>query len=172
MGLLSLDRKTENATIRRLLQEVDKHKGSPTSAPSPSPSPMALPPLVRSKLLPSPSLAPSSESFPPAPSPSPINQPSPEHRHKSAKSFPSVQVSPPSGEHNSHLIIFLSVAAGSCFLVALSLVYFLCCRANKVVTVMPWRTGLSGQLQKAFVTGWSPFELCREPPVSLISMFI
>ncbi|XP_010922598.1 protein MALE DISCOVERER 2 [Elaeis guineensis] len=42
---------------------------------------------------------------------------------------------------------------GASLLLVLSAVYLLCYRANKVVTVMPWRTGLSGQLQKAFVTG-------------------
>ena len=169
------DRKTKDATIRRLLQEVRKHKGhhhrhqnhnSGAPASSPSPSPMVPPPLVRANS------PPSTNSFPPAPSRSPINQVSPDHRHSSAaNSLPSVQVSPPPGKHDSHWIVFMSVAAGSCFLLALSLVYFLCCRANKVVTVMPWRTGLSGQLQKAFVTGWFPFQLFKASCI-LISIFI
>lgn len=59
----------------------------------------------------------------------------------------------PASKGNSHLIVYLSVGAGISFLAALSIIYFFCYRINKVVTVMPWRTGLSGQLQKAFVTG-------------------
>ncbi|XP_040380628.1 probable inactive receptor-like protein kinase At3g56050 [Oryza brachyantha] len=45
-------------------------------------------------------------------------------------------------------------AAGASVLLAVSVAAFvLCYRSSKVVTVRPWATGLSGQLQKAFVTG-------------------
>ncbi|OIW20183.1 hypothetical protein TanjilG_06571 [Lupinus angustifolius] len=37
--------------------------------------------------------------------------------------------------------------------VLVSVVAFVCFRSSKVVTVKPWTTGLSGQLQKAFITG-------------------
>lgn len=40
------------------------------------------------------------------------------------------------------------------FISAVGLVFW---RRTKVVTVNPWATGLSGQLQKAFVTGYSSF---------------
>jgi len=33
------------------------------------------------------------------------------------------------------------------------------CKSNTVATVKPWATGLSGQLQKAFVTGKSSYSL-------------
>ncbi|KAF9596490.1 hypothetical protein IFM89_012221 [Coptis chinensis] len=46
----------------------------------------------------------------------------------------------------------LSGAAGISFLL-ISVIGLCFCRGKKVVTVRPWATGLSGQLQKAFVTG-------------------
>ncbi|KAI3856816.1 hypothetical protein MKX03_014134 [Papaver bracteatum] len=46
----------------------------------------------------------------------------------------------------------ISVAVGASFL-SIAAVVFLLCRSKKVVSVKPWVTGLSGQLQKAFVTG-------------------
>jgi hypothetical protein len=45
------------------------------------------------------------------------------------------------------------VAAGISAFLIISAVGALYCRAKKVGTVKPWVTGLSGQLQKAFVTG-------------------
>lgn len=50
--------------------------------------------------------------------------------------------------------IYVIAGAGASLLVAISAALFvLCYRSSKVVTVRPWATGLSGQLQKAFVTG-------------------
>ncbi|KAG1338045.1 inactive receptor-like serine/threonine-protein kinase [Cocos nucifera] len=57
----------------------------------------------------------------------------------------------PNGKHLTWLI--LGSIGGASLLLVVFAMYFLCYRASKVVTVMPWRTGLSGQLQKAFVTG-------------------
>ncbi|KAL5202937.1 hypothetical protein ABZP36_013889 [Zizania latifolia] len=52
---------------------------------------------------------------------------------------------------NNYVIV---AAAGASVVLAMSVAAFvLCYRSNKVVTVRPWATGLSGQLQKAFVTG-------------------
>ena len=61
-----------------------------------------------------------------------------------------------SSRHSSsgnHLAIILSTVLGGTALLLLlaSGIYF--CRTNKVSAVRPWATGLSGQLQKAFVTG-------------------
>uniref|UniRef100_A0A0A9CQY0 Protein kinase domain-containing protein n=1 Tax=Arundo donax TaxID=35708 RepID=A0A0A9CQY0_ARUDO len=50
--------------------------------------------------------------------------------------------------------VYVVAAAGAALLAAMSVALFvLCSRSSKVVTVRPWATGLSGQLQKAFVTG-------------------
>ncbi|KAF7816145.1 inactive receptor-like serine/threonine-protein kinase [Senna tora] len=50
-------------------------------------------------------------------------------------------------------VIIWSTAGGVSLLVFVSAIAFACFRNSKVVTVKPWVTGLSGQLQKAFVTG-------------------
>ncbi|CAD6272403.1 unnamed protein product [Miscanthus lutarioriparius] len=50
--------------------------------------------------------------------------------------------------------VYVIAAAGASLAAAVSVALFvLFYRSNKVVTVRPWATGLSGQLQKAFVTG-------------------
>lgn len=55
---------------------------------------------------------------------------------------------------NSHLVVILAgVIGGAVFLVISSIGIYLC--KTKVANVRPWATGLSGQLQKAFVTGKS-----------------
>jgi len=52
------------------------------------------------------------------------------------------------------VVIWASVAGVSAFLI-ISAAAVIICRSSKVVTVKPWATGLSGQLQKAFVSGIS-----------------
>jgi hypothetical protein len=55
-------------------------------------------------------------------------------------------------------VVYVFAAAGASLLAAVAVALFvLCYRSSKVVTVRPWATGLSGQLQKAFVTGAVPF---------------
>ncbi|XP_020086920.1 probable inactive receptor-like protein kinase At3g56050 [Ananas comosus] len=70
---------------------------------------------------------------------------------------PSFNLNPPpiaasNVKHATIWPIYASVAAGV-LLLAILAPFLLCCRASNVVTVSPWATGLSGQLQKAFVTG-------------------
>jgi hypothetical protein len=70
-------------------------------------------------------------------------------------------VKPPSAEaiskwkHVRSWHVYASVIGGVSFLLAMSVVLFVCIRTKKVVAVRPWATGLSGQLQKAFVKGTS-----------------
>ncbi|XP_010264565.1 PREDICTED: inactive receptor-like serine/threonine-protein kinase At2g40270 [Nelumbo nucifera] len=107
------------------------NKGSLSPSPSPLPSPSPSPP-------PSPSLLPSPSPKVIAPSPSappPVNN---------------VQLQSSSGNPKFLIWFGASVAA---FFLCLSVIGILYCRRNKVVTVKPWSTGLSGQLQKAFITG-------------------
>ncbi|KAF8396966.1 hypothetical protein HHK36_018603 [Tetracentron sinense] len=163
---------------RRLLQVVDalhlsKEKGQnkesqqnpSTSSPSvPSPSPSESP-------LPSPSPSPSSISLPHAPTPVPtadsaspaladppnvVSVPRPAHSTPiiSPAASPSQSAGMSSHHKASHhrAIILYGVIGASSFL-CIWVIAILFCRSNKVVTVKPWATGLSGQLQKAFVTG-------------------
>ncbi|KAJ8749755.1 hypothetical protein K2173_012306 [Erythroxylum novogranatense] len=52
----------------------------------------------------------------------------------------------------NHVLLVAGIVGSSLLLIsAIGLIVFI--RSSKVVTVRPWATGLSGQLQKAFVTG-------------------
>ncbi|XP_072997107.1 protein MALE DISCOVERER 2-like isoform X1 [Typha latifolia] len=81
---------------------------------------------------------------PPAPSPSLVTVESPP---------PQLPSTDQEKKHVTSWIIYGSVGGVLFSLVALSAVYLLCIRANKIGKVLPWATGLSGQLQKALVTG-------------------
>ncbi|CAN6206543.1 unnamed protein product [Urochloa humidicola] len=110
----------------------------PTPVPAPSPSPLSAPP----KASPSPSAsapAISPSGFHPlAAPPDPLSP------------LPSTTVPPP----NKHLWRKYSlVTAGSTVFLVLAAASVMYCRAKKVGSVRPWATGLSGQLQRAFVTG-------------------
>ncbi|OIW15078.1 hypothetical protein TanjilG_08565 [Lupinus angustifolius] len=103
---------------------------APSSAPSPDPLPAA-PPVV-------PKLAPPERTDYDSPSPLPI------------PGSPTQSIIPSS--KNNNVIIIAGVGGGVVFLVILGIGIYLC-KTDKVATVKPWATGLSGQLQKAFVTG-------------------
>lgn len=49
--------------------------------------------------------------------------------------------------------VIIGAVVGGSLLVLFSVIGTIFCRRNRVGTVKPWATGLSGQLQKAFVTG-------------------
>ncbi|URE02302.1 Sgf11 (transcriptional regulation protein), partial [Musa troglodytarum] len=130
----------------------------PTHAPVVSPSPSASAPSIA---------LPSSPSSHHVPAPAPVIEPPTSVPHNQTKfdlapSPVSILIPPPIGSpaaaantHKKHarLWVLSSIASAVSFLLAISAVYLLCWRANKVVTIRPWATGLSGQLQKAFVTG-------------------
>ncbi|XP_018502532.2 probable inactive receptor-like protein kinase At3g56050 [Pyrus x bretschneideri] len=127
---------------------------SPLPSPSPSSSPSASPSSSFPAPSPSPWVAPTPTSpvprnppttiFPtPGSSPAPIPSPS---------SSPSQVVQSNSNSRHRVVIICAGIVTG-CLLIFLSVVGIIVARSSKVVTVKPWATGLSGQLQKAFVTG-------------------
>lgn len=51
--------------------------------------------------------------------------------------------------------VYILIAVGAVFLLTLAAIILLVCCRRKVGATGPWKTGLSGQLQKAFVTGSS-----------------
>lgn len=130
------------------------HHRSPS--PSPSPSPSHSHAHVHSPS-PSPSLSPVT-----SPTPSPVFSPkrsshlnyttrSANSSHKNS-SVPSVSVSH-SDAHTSSSAwkYYISVPVVAVFLITSVLICI--CRRRNVVTIRPWKTGISGQLQKVFVTG-------------------
>lgn len=131
---------------------------SPSESPSNSPSPsFFLPSLLTSpELSPSPSSSPSPSPSPPVVSPSPTVLSTPPHSSWISAPSPapsSNQMNSQSSNPKHHCVVIWSTVGGFSFLVLVSFMVFICFRSNKVVTVKPWTTGLSGQLRKAFVTG-------------------
>lgn len=95
----------------------------------------------------------------PAPSP-PSNNSSPPSAPTPSASPPSLSAPVPaiSGNSKSFIskhktpILIGGIGGGACFVI-ISFILLYLYKTNKVATVKPWATGLSGQLQKAFVTG-------------------
>lgn len=162
---------TRGVRIRRIMQAAGKDEnrnGSPSPSPSPSQSPFQSPSFSHASSpspaspYPSPTLSPS---LVPAPSPliqdsqlhtntkqpSDLPPPSPPKNHSQTEQPPAI-----AAKHASSWVIYIAVAGVVSFLLAFSLIYILCCQFNKVVSVRPWSTGLSGQLQKAFVSDGVP----------------
>ncbi|KAL4333364.1 hypothetical protein GQ457_07G033660 [Hibiscus cannabinus] len=126
--------------------------GSPFMSPSPSPSNNFLTPS--SSPSPLPALAPTPALPLPVDPPVYISEPPQSHTGPTASpaSTPSqIEDERSDSEHHMVLILIASIG-GSLFVLVLVLGIFVF-RSSKVVTVKPWATGLSGQLQKAFVTG-------------------
>ncbi|GFQ07399.1 inactive receptor-like serine/threonine-protein kinase at2g40270, partial [Phtheirospermum japonicum] len=115
---------------------------APSLAPAPNPAPgPSLTPAPAPALEPlAPSLSPSSVVTPPI-SPSPLLTPS---------EGPRATTQHP--RSNRHRILVVSAATGGSVLLFLAIAIFFW-QSGKVSTVKPWATGLSGQLQRAFVTG-------------------
>ncbi|KVI00943.1 Leucine-rich repeat-containing protein [Cynara cardunculus var. scolymus] len=145
--------KQDANVVRRKLAEE-----SPNLAAAPSPNDGFGPPKIIA--LPS---SRSSGSFPAVPKDKKahaINQPpsyglvqgSPEES-SSTSSQPPTNDQPPQSRMNSYKCRIL--IAISCIVLLLIIGIALCfvCRTRAVKTIGPWRSGISGQLQKAFVTG-------------------
>lgn len=178
----SLLRYIETENIRRLLQENINHRSEhhshgrhhrsrtaailPSQAPfpsssisiSPSPSPSPVPSVLISQ---SP-ISTNSHSHSPvssSPAPSPEKYMSPLAPQLSLPFHTSNFHSEPAPanatgtQKKTQLVVYVSIGAGVFVLAASASIYFLFFRNNRVVSVMPWKTGLSGQLQKALVTG-------------------
>ncbi|WCJ19935.1 Protein kinase family protein [Euphorbia peplus] len=146
---------TESVVNRRILQ-VPRRGPRPPFDPSrlfvPLP-PISPPPPVGGS---PPSIVPSPPNVN-VPSPSPSPSPSPEPNvtslspnASSSNSLPSPTPKKPSSS-NAHIAI-IAGAVGASALAIISIVGIYFCKVTKS-TVKPWATGLSGQLQKAFVTG-------------------
>ncbi|CAK9164174.1 unnamed protein product [Ilex paraguariensis] len=123
-----------------------------TSIPSPAESPFSLPNF----LAPSPlAVQPPSPASPPPVDPPVVSKKPPDLHPVSSpapSSTPSQSVTKSSKSNHHIVFIWSGVIGGSVFIFVSALGIFFC-KSSKMVTVKPWVTGLSGQLQKAFVTG-------------------
>ncbi|RWR81353.1 Leucine-rich repeat protein kinase family protein, putative isoform 1 [Cinnamomum micranthum f. kanehirae] len=157
-----IDEPNEFAGNRRLLQNEETGPASPSPPPTRS-RPPSRPPSISVPPSPSPSPSPAPASTPAStndlPSPAPAIHPTVAAAPPSISSpIPSPSTSPQQSDFsktksNTSHVVLLSVIAGVSVLSTIVVVGFYFCRNSKVVTVRPWTTGLSGQLQKAFVTG-------------------
>ncbi|CAK8538339.1 unnamed protein product [Lathyrus sativus] len=98
---------------------------------------------------PSPSLSPSVAEAPPVTSPDSPDQNASDSPDQNASDSPSQSI--PSKKNQ--LPIFAGVIIGSAVFLVISTIGIYLCKTNKVSIVKPWTTGISGQLQKALVTG-------------------
>nr|KYP56487.1 putative LRR receptor-like serine/threonine-protein kinase At5g45840 family [Cajanus cajan] len=85
----------------------------------------------------------------PTPSPDRNNSASPSPLPEPEGSLPKSK----SNKSNNHSVVILAGVIGGAVFLFISIIVLYLCKTNKVATVKPWATGLSGQLQKAFVTG-------------------
>lgn len=133
----------QDSGVLRTLLEIKNplnREAGPSHSPAPAPSPSPLPDP--------PSTSPTPSAVPPVTS----NKTSP-HRNSSAAS-PSQKIPEARSKSSpkNYVAILAGGIGGGVFL--LILIAGICVyRTDKVATVKPWATGLSGQLQKAFVTG-------------------
>ncbi|KAK1586793.1 hypothetical protein Q3G72_006153 [Acer saccharum] len=140
--------------LRRQLQRVVKR----ASKLSPPPPRISHPPSPSISASPSPSDSPvQSPSSSPTPAVAPSIVVSPPLKQNGASMPPPASTPSPTEETRSkskhHVALILAGAIGGVSLILMSILFFIFSRSSKVVTVKPWVTGLSGQLQKAFVTG-------------------
>lgn len=165
-SFISPFRWTDASNTRKLLQSDNNKitaKGVISPAPAPAPhkhhhhkhsSPTTLKPQ---RISPAPSSLPLPLPLPrshnPQPKHKPVNRTVPVHSSQSVK--PPLAKTILKGKHVKSLHLYGSVIGGVSFLLVISVVLFVCIRTKKVVAVRPWATGLSGQLQKAFVKGKS-----------------
>lgn len=125
--------------VFRLLDppEVGVENSAPSSSPSPSPTP-PLSPSPTPSITAEPHLAPSPRS-----SASPSSLPSPAENRSGVEDSRRIH----------HRALILSAAIGGPILLLILITGIIFFRSNKMAVVKPWATGLSGQLQRAFVTG-------------------
>ncbi|XP_050209205.1 inactive receptor-like serine/threonine-protein kinase At2g40270 isoform X2 [Mercurialis annua] len=168
------DAQTESTISRRQLQQVSARHESPYLRgrfflPVPSPSEFINDPPIAQPPPPSLNEPPIVVPSPAAPSPSnsDVNAtlPSPQHQPNASSPSPNASTSnpllvpppplstnsPKKSSSSNHGAKIGGAIGGALFLVfAIGGIYY--CKFNKA-TVKPWATGLSGQLQKAFITG-------------------
>lgn len=143
---------------RREIRIPDAVARAPELSPSPSPSPSSFRPFA----VPSPpSVVP--KIAPPEPPP-PVSSVAP-------GSVPPSTATPRNERKKHSKILILAAVIGGSVLLVVSAIGIVFCQRNKMAVVKPWATGISGQLQKAFVTG--NFSLIRiRLTISNLNLFI
>ncbi|CAA7040894.1 unnamed protein product [Microthlaspi erraticum] len=142
----SLENETSIFKRRELLEGTSNLEAMPApNARSPSPE-------ITTTVFPRssgsfPAVATAKKRMPPLISPPPIA----ENNNKTDSDPPRKFEEKPKGFKDVWLYVVIGVAAFVAVLIIIGVIFF--CRKRAVKSIGPWKTGLSGQLQKAFVTG-------------------
>ncbi|XP_022028203.1 protein MALE DISCOVERER 2 isoform X5 [Helianthus annuus] len=146
----------ENVVRRKLAEESSNLAAAPSPRDGIGPPKIIALPTTRSSgsfpavpKNPPPPLPPPPVSPPPPPPLSPdIPQPS------SNETLPPANLTPQSGSSSSDKWkVWVIISFCILLLIIIAMVLWCVCRSRAVKTIGPWRTGISGQLQKAFITG-------------------
>ncbi|EXB38223.1 putative LRR receptor-like serine/threonine-protein kinase [Morus notabilis] len=141
---------------RRLLEQASNLPAAPASGESSSGKVVALPmtrssgsfravPARKRKHSPAPSPLPSSAS---------LQKHHPLNPEEKPSGFPVKPITQPSSDSSSgNMWKYVSITGGVSVFLIVAAAMFCMCRSKAVKTIGPWKTGLSGQLQKAFITG-------------------
>lgn len=155
-GVVQSGQKFVSFSRRRLLEQASNLPAAPASGKSPSGKVIFLPMTRSSGAF----RAVSSERkrrHAPAPSPLRSSATHPKHHHLTPEVKPSGFPVKPTTQHSSDsssgMWKYVSIGGGVAVLFIVAAAMFCMCRSKAVKTIGPWKTGLSGQLQKAFITG-------------------
>ena len=142
-----------NFVRRRLLEQFSNLQAAPASGGSSSQPIPALPTTRSSGAYPAIPNAKKHQPQSPVPLDAPVNPPTIGAKASSQPAEkPFKERSPTNGTYGNTWMYFLLIPiVGVSIIVVAGLL--LMCRKQGVTTIGPWKTGLSGQLQKAFVTG-------------------
>ncbi|TXG47592.1 hypothetical protein EZV62_026886 [Acer yangbiense] len=137
---------------RRLLEQSSNLLAPPATVGSPSDQIIALPTARSSGAFPAVPNAKKRQYPSPAPQPSSADTPVPATQGGNSSQNPTAGgANTTSNSSNIWKYIFIIPAVVAVLIIAAAT--YIMCRSRTVRTIGPWKTGLSGQLQKAFVTG-------------------
>lgn len=159
--MVHIAQKLVNFARRRLLEQSSNLAAAPASdGSSPSGPIIALPTMRSSGAFPA---VPNEKKKKPPPPPPPAPQPSPAHPNSSNSNRRPVQSpgsprntdnqKPSNSGTSGNTWKYIIITAGVAVFLILATAIFCMFRSQAVATIGPWKTGLSGQLQKAFITG-------------------
>ncbi|KAG6620455.1 protein MALE DISCOVERER 2-like isoform X1 [Carya illinoinensis] len=149
--------KLVSVTRRRLLEQSSNLAAAPASDWSPSGQIIALPITKSSGAFPAVPNEKKKQHSPPAPQASPAD---PSIHNNSKPDDQSIQTptgfanqQPSSGGTSGNMWKYFIIIAGVAILLIVVAAVFCMLQSQAVANIGPWKTGLSGQLQKAFITG-------------------
>ncbi|CAH2078622.1 unnamed protein product [Thlaspi arvense] len=140
---------TDDIFKRRELLEETSNLAAETAPPSPSPSPGIITEASPRSSGSFPAVTNAKKRTPPLVLPLP--SPDEDTNSDSSKNPPQDDKKQTKGSKHVWLYVAIAVASLLGLLIIAAVIFF--CRKRAVKSIGPWKTGLSGQLQKAFVTG-------------------